>query len=192
MADRRLQVLDAAITVLGRSGMRGLTHRAVDAAAGLSAGSASNLFRSRDALLEGVADRIVERERSNWEELLAGTVPTTPAMLAEALTGAARDVAGRHRDLTLARYSILLEAANHPPLRRTLTEGGARVRAWFLNWMRLSGSTDPEREAPLIMNHFTGLVLHQLANPDPGFGPTAEITELVPRVIRPRSLEEPS
>jgi DNA-binding transcriptional regulator YbjK len=192
MVDRRLELLDAAITVLGSGGIRALTHRAVDAAAGLPAGSASNLFRSWNALLEGVVDRIVERERANWEELVTTTAPTTPAMLAEALAEAARGAAGRHRDLTLARYSILLEAANHPPLRHKLTEGGARVRAWFLNWMRIAGSTDPEREAPLIMNHFTGLVLHQLANPDPDFGPTAEITELVPRVIRPRSPEEPS
>lgn len=192
MADRRGVLLDAAITVLGGSGIRGLTHRAVDAAAGLPAGSASNLFRSRDALLEGIADRIVERERANWEELVTTTAPTTPAMLAETLAETARGMAGRHRDLTLARYALLLEAANHPPLRQKLTEGGARVRAWFLNWIRIAGSTDPERDAPLIMNHLTGLVLHQLANPDPGFGPTAEITDLVPRVIGPRSPQEPS
>ena len=192
MASRRQQLLDAAIVALGGSGIHGLTHRAVDSAAGLPAGSASNHFRSRDALLEAVADRIVERERANWEELATTTVPTTPAKLAETLVKAAREMAGRHRDLTMARYAILLEAANHPPLRHKLTDGGARVRAWFMNWMRIAGSADPEREAPLIMNHFTGLVLHQLANPDPEFGPTAEITELVPRVIRTHSTEEPS
>ncbi len=190
MANRRQEILDAAIVVLGRSGIHGLTHRAVDAAAGLSAGSVSNHFRSRDALLEAVTARIVERERTNWEEIAATTAPTTPARLAETLVEVARAMAGRHRDLTLARYAILLEAANHPPLRQKLTDGGARVRAWFLNWMRIAGSTDPEREAPLLMNHFTGLLLHQLANPDPEFGPTAEITELVRRVIRPRRTEE--
>jgi DNA-binding transcriptional regulator YbjK len=192
MANRRQDILDAAIVVLGRSGIHGLTHRAVDAAAGLPAGSASNHFRTRDALLEAVTERIVERERANWEEIAASTAPTTPAKLAETLVEVARAMAGRHRDLTLARYAILLEAANHPPLRHKLTDGGARVRAWVLNWMRIAGSTDPEREAPLIMNHFTGLLLHQLANPDPDFGPTAEITELVPRVIRPHHTEEPS
>jgi AcrR family transcriptional regulator len=192
MVNRRQEILDAAIVVLGRSGIRGLTHRAVDAAAGLPAGSVSNHFRSRNALLEAVTERIVERERTNWEEIAATTAPTTPARLAETLVEVARAMAGRHRDLTLARYAILLEAANHPPLRHKLTDGGARVRAWVLNWMRIAGSTDPEREAPLIMNHFTGLLLHQLANPDPEFGPTAEITELVPRVIRPRPTEEPT
>ncbi|MEV4622439.1 TetR family transcriptional regulator [Asanoa sp. NPDC049573] len=192
MANRRLELLDAAIAVLGGSGIHGLTHRAVDAAAGLPAGSTSNHFRSRDALLAAVVDRIVERERANWEELATTAAPTTPAKLAETLVEAAREAAGQHRHLTLARYAILVEAANHPPLRQKLTDGGARVYAWFLNWMRIAGSTDPEREAPLIMNHFTGLVLHQLANPDPEFGPTAEITELVPRVIRPRSTEESS
>ncbi|WP_455132609.1 TetR/AcrR family transcriptional regulator, partial [Microbacterium aurum] len=58
MASKREQVLDAAITVLGERGPRGLTHRAVDERAGLPTGSASNYFRTRDALLTGITDRL--------------------------------------------------------------------------------------------------------------------------------------
>ena len=36
--DRRTAILDGALAVLAEQGMRGLTHRAVDAAAGLPAG----------------------------------------------------------------------------------------------------------------------------------------------------------
>jgi len=61
----------------------------------------------------------------------------------------------------------LVEAANCPPLRGQLTVTGRRVNAWFTNWVRIAGSADPGRDAPIIMNHWTGIVLHQLANPDP-------------------------
>ena len=39
MADRRTVLLDAALELVGTHGMRGLTHRAVDAAAAVPAGS---------------------------------------------------------------------------------------------------------------------------------------------------------
>src|SRR5919107_1137181 len=53
MADRRSVILDAALRVIAEQGMRALTHRAVDAAAGLPGGSTSYYFRSRAALLTG-------------------------------------------------------------------------------------------------------------------------------------------
>ena len=185
MPTRREQLLDAAITVLGESGIHGLTHRSVDTAAGLPAGSASNLFRTRDALLEAVVERFAERERANWEDIAATMAPTTPKELADALTAFAKDATGRNRTLTLARYAILGEAAIHPPLREQLLLSGARVRTWFLNWLRVIGSTDPEHDGPIIMNHYTGLVLHQLAMPDPAFDPYPEIAALVRHIARP-------
>lgn len=187
MGNRRDDLLDAAISVLGGSGMRSLTHRAVDAAAGLPAGSTSNYFRTRDALLDAVVERFAARERANWEEVATGLAPTTPEELARALTIAARDSAGPQRTLTLARYAILTEAAIHPSLRAQLTATGGRVRAYFLTWLRAAGSTDPERDGPIIMNHYAGLVLHQLANPDPAFDPSAEIAAVVTTVIRART-----
>ena len=192
MANRRDELLDAAICVLGERGMHGLTHRAVDAAAGLPAGSASNYFRTRDALLDAVVERFAARERANWDDIAAGVCPTTPQELARVMSIFAQDATGPHRTLTLARYAILVEAGIHPSLRAQLTATGARVNAWFTNWLRIAGSTDPEHDAPIIMNHWTGIVLHQLANPDPVFDPSAQIAALVTTVIRPRPAEVPA
>ncbi|TDD30877.1 TetR/AcrR family transcriptional regulator [Actinomadura sp. KC06] len=189
MSDRRERLLDAAISVLGERGMRGLTHRAVDAAAGLPAGSASNHFRTRDALLDAVVERFAARERAGWDEVAARVCPTTPRELAQALAAFAQDATGPRRTLTLARYAILAEAGIQPSLRRQLSETGARVNAWFTNWLRIVGSSDPERHAPIIMNHWTGVVLHQLADPDPAFDPSAQISALVTSVVGPRSVE---
>jgi AcrR family transcriptional regulator len=192
MANRRDDLLDAAISILGERGIHALTHRAVDAAAGLPAGSTSNHFRTRDALLDAVVERFAARERANWEDIAAKVCPTTPQELARAMTAFAQDATGPHRTLALARYAILVEAGIHPSLRAQLTATGARVNAWFTNWLRIAGSTDPERDAPIIMNHWTGLVLHQLANPDPAFDPSAQITALVTTIVRPRSAEAPA
>jgi AcrR family transcriptional regulator len=192
MATRREQLLDAAITVLGERGIHALSHRAVDAQAGLPAGSASNHFRTRDALLEAVVDRFAARERALWEELAVRMYPTTPYELAQVLAAAAKTATGPQRTLTLARYAILVEAGVHPAIRAQLMSTGARVNTWFMTWLRVAGSTDPERDAPIIMNHYTGVVLHDLAIPDPAFDPADQITTLVTTVIRPQSAEVPS
>lgn len=192
MASRRDDLLDAAILVLGERGIHALTHRAVDAAAGLPAGSASNHFRTRDALLNAVVERFAARERANWEDIAAQMCPATPQELARALTVFAQDSTGPQRTLTLARYAILVEASIHPSLRARLTATGARVNAWFMNWLRIAGSTDPERDAPIVMNHWTGLVLHQLASPDPAFDPSAQIAALVTAVVCPAPAEVPA
>ncbi|MFD0578423.1 TetR/AcrR family transcriptional regulator [Dactylosporangium darangshiense] len=180
---RREELLDAAIELVGTRGMHGLTHRTLDAAAGLPAGSASNHFRTRAALLDAVVERFAARERANWEELALRTAPTTPQELARALAEFAKESTGPHRTLTMARYAILAEAGTHPPLRPQLTATGARVNAWATAWFRLAGSTDPDRDAPIIMNHWTGLVLHQLAMPDPAFEPYPQIAALVTAVL---------
>jgi uncharacterized protein (TIGR03083 family) len=36
------------------------------------------------------------------------------------------------------------------------------VSAYFINWLRLIGSTDPDRHFHVVGNYITGLVLHQL------------------------------
>jgi AcrR family transcriptional regulator len=189
MSSRRDELLDAAISVLGQSGIHGLTHRSVDAAAGLPPGSAANHFRTRDALLNAVVERFAARERANWEDLATTMYPVTPQALARALTVFAQDATGPHRTLTLARYAILVEAGIHPSLRAQLMATGGRVNAWFMNWLRIAGSADPGRDAPIIANHWTGIVLHQLAIPDPAFDPYPQIAALIAAVIRPRSAE---
>ncbi|MBL7486898.1 TetR family transcriptional regulator [Frankia sp. AgB1.9] len=184
MAGRRDDLLDAAIDLLGEQGVRALTHRAVDAAAGLSAGSTSNYFRTREALFDAIVERFAARERANWEELAARLEPRTTTDLARALAVFARDSAGRDRALTLSRYAILVEASRRPELRAQLGATGARVNTWFVTWLRLVGSTDPDHHVHVVGNYLTGLVLHQLAIPDPDFDPTAHLDALLASLIQ--------
>src|SRR5258707_5112026 len=117
---RREQLLDAAITLLGEQGVRAVTHRAVDAAAGVPAGSTSNCFRTRDALFNAIVERFAQRERANWDDLTSQVHPSTPAEFAPALAVFASQATGPQRDLTLARSVVVVEAALRPHIRTQL------------------------------------------------------------------------
>lgn len=176
-------MLDAAIDLLGTVGVRAVTHRAVDARAGLPIGSASNCFRTRDALFEAMAERVTIRELAMLESHMAAGAPTTPREFARVFAAVARDQAGAHRFLTLARYALLIEGAHRPELSQALLSTGSRVSAYASGWLRLIGSIDPDHDLHVLGNYIVGLVLHQLAMPDPAFDPTDQLEALLHSLI---------
>ncbi len=60
---RRTALADAAIQVLGERGLRALTHRAVDAAAGLPAGTCSYHYPNRRTLLDAALNRVAQLDQ---------------------------------------------------------------------------------------------------------------------------------
>ena len=152
VSSRSELLLDAAIRVRGDRGIRAVTHRAVDAEAGFGAGSVANYFPSREALFEAIVERFSQRERANFDDIAATVCPTSPAELGRTLAAFARDGAGPNRTVTLSRYALLVESANNPGLRQQMAAAGGRVNTWFANWLRLIGSTDPERDTHVVGN----------------------------------------
>jgi hypothetical protein len=68
---------------------------------------------------------------------------------------------------------------------------GARVSAWFADWLSRVGSTDPDHHVHVLGNYLTGLVLHQLAIPDPHFDPTDKLVSLLESLIPARTCDTP-
>lgn len=187
-------LLDAAIHVVGTDGIRALTHRAVDAAAGLPTGSASNLFRTREALLRAMVVRMIDTEIAGWTRLareLGTASPTTPEALAATLGALVEDFTGPLRTLTVARYSLFMEAARDPSLQAEMGRGARRVAAAGREWLAAAGSLDPDAHTALVMAHLDGLVVHRLAFPGtlPGSDDAAAgLTVLLRALIAPRAL----
>lgn len=154
---RRDVIADAAITTLAAAGMRGLTHRAVDRAAGLSEGSTSYYARTRAALIHIVLDRLVELDEA---EIPAGQ-PVDLDTFA--------DVAARHlenrltvgRDRELARYELALEATRRPQLREHLVDAGARVRVAVAELLAAAGVAEPAERAYDFTAYVDGIVFDQ-------------------------------
>ena len=128
MLDREQRLLDTAIDVLGTRGMRQLTHRAVDAAAGLPLGSTSNRFRTRESLLVGVLRRILERETAMWTRLAIDIRTPTIDAIASAIGRLLEQLTDEARVLSQARRTIFVEAANHPALRSEIIASPTRDR----------------------------------------------------------------
>ncbi|GAA1985877.1 TetR/AcrR family transcriptional regulator [Isoptericola halotolerans] len=159
------RVLDAGIEVIGTEGLRALTHRAVDAAAGLPNGSTSNLFRTREALLQAMTARLVEVELVGWERRAARDRPASPDMLATTLAATVQQLTGPLRTLSVARYALFTEAARDPALRREVERAGRRVAAIGQSWLAAIGSSRPAEHTAIVMAHLDGVVLRRLAFP---------------------------
>ena len=126
---RRRELADAAIGLLASSGVHGLTHRAVENAAGLPPGTASNYFRTREALLVAAAERVAELHfaETDRDATAASSGPqpgaTLPAMAEEVagmLAGSLLAAATTHRDRYLAVFELLFEARRRPALAAAL------------------------------------------------------------------------
>ena len=110
---RRAQLTDAAIALLAEAGVHGVTHRSVERRADLPAGTASNYFRSREALLVATAQRVIALHHADMTAAPAGSAVD---MIAGSLLAAATT----HRDRYLAIFELRLESLRRPALARAL------------------------------------------------------------------------
>jgi DNA-binding transcriptional regulator YbjK len=123
--ERRQALVDAAIEVLASDGARGLTFRAVDAAAGVPVGTASNYFGNRDDLLTQAGGRIYERllpDEATMARGLSGTQDR--ARYADLMHELVERITAFNTGF-LALLELRLEGTRRPALRSVLTE---RVR----------------------------------------------------------------
>lgn len=151
--DRRDRLRDAAVEVLAEAGGRGLTHRAVDAAAEVPPGTAKNYFPTRDALLRGVAERCVEHYRATGERLAAsGPPPGERAGLEALFVALLENVAGPGRPRLLAYLELQAEAARRPWLSEVLDPIAASDFGVFELAQRAAGlAVTPERAAVVTL-----------------------------------------
>lgn len=181
---RTRQIGDAAIAVLAEHGARGLTHRAVDQAAGLPPGTTSNYARTRAALLTLVLTRIDELDTAEAVDGAGGVVDVNDVRgvngVPEAeLDGAGLDGAGLAdvlaalldrwitdpgaRRRVLARFELALEATRRPELRAAYDEMGRAIRGQVARLLAAAGSAHPERDAWTLIASVEGTAFYALA-----------------------------
>ncbi|MGV2915482.1 TetR/AcrR family transcriptional regulator [Streptomyces alfalfae] len=172
---RPVLIADTALALLAERGMRGLTHRAVDEAAGLPQGSTSNHARTRLALLEAAVRRLAEREA----EVLDPAALPDPAAGREALAAGLalalhRYLTGGYRPLLLSRYELALEATRRPELRAYYDATGARFREPLEALLTAAGSPAPARHTLSVVAWCEGLMFTCAAGPYHATPPTEE------------------
>jgi DNA-binding transcriptional regulator YbjK len=167
---------DTAIAVLAEQGARGLTHRAVDRAAGLADGSTSNHARTREALLMCALTRITQLEAADAAAVTSqdaqqaappsvaldeGADPA--ALLAAPIAEMLHHGLTRGRTRLLARYELALESTRRPELRAIYDEASRPFRDPVAGLLRLAGSAAPDRHARVLIAWCEGVQFDSIA-----------------------------
>jgi DNA-binding transcriptional regulator YbjK len=160
MPSNRERALDAAVDLLGTSGLRSLTHARVDAHAGLPKGSTSNYFRTRGALLAGVVEHMVVTETP---AVGFATDVASGEELAQALTRVMDLLTGPGRTMTTARMVLLIEASHDPDLRAALAQGRRTMEEMIRPALVRLGAPDPQALLDAVAAAFEGMYLHRIA-----------------------------
>ncbi|WNG92564.1 TetR/AcrR family transcriptional regulator [Mycobacterium sp. ITM-2016-00318] len=166
--ERRNQILDAAIDILCDDGVGGLTHRQVDSRAGVPAGTTSNYFRTRQALLEATAARTVDL---HWRRVgaLQSTVGPMSRDTLRVLLIRMLEVDEQLRRWTLARFELFMESTRREELQPLMRElQAAAVKSATLIFEAAGFTVTPERmdELSRVLN---GFVFSNLTlAPEPG------------------------
>ncbi|MDD7836886.1 MULTISPECIES: TetR/AcrR family transcriptional regulator [Paenarthrobacter] len=157
MPDRRTQLADAALAVVAAQGLKGLTHRAVDAQAGVAVGTTSNYFRNRATLVAAAVDRVEELDSLLLQQG-ARERPTSVAAVAEQVAGAVMGLAQENAGLTRARFVFALDQPE------VVAAGHERLVSALAQLLEAMGVTEPRARAEAVSDYSDGLVLHLLTS----------------------------
>ncbi|MET9296941.1 TetR family transcriptional regulator [Streptomyces sp. NPDC003077] len=166
---RKRELIEATLQVVGREGIAGVSHRVVSREAGQPPTAAAYHFKGIGDLLAVALTACMEQDAAR---LRAAGPDGGPEGLRDLARVMADAVAVPHR--LLAEYELFLLAARRPELRvstrnwlDSITEFGRRY------------TTDPVR-LRVLAGTFDGLLMHALLTDDP---PTAEEYEAALRMI---------
>ncbi|WP_327251243.1 TetR/AcrR family transcriptional regulator [Streptomyces sp. NBC_01244] len=183
-SDRRTLIADSAIDLVATAGLRGLTHRAVDGAAGLPAGSTSYYFRTREALIGACYARLAELDLGDFDEGAAPSASSASSSPMGRDAVAAALAALLYRWLTsgrtrqLARFELSLEAARNPELATELHRAGQGSRDRAAGILAALGAARPVESAELLVAWADGLLYDRLAGALARSRPAPQLAEL--------------
>lgn len=175
---RRRALADAAIALLAEEGAHGLTHRAVEARAGVPAGTATNYARNREALLVAAAERVLELHLADMAAATADPAEGTPREpgpelrrttsahdLAEILADSLWTAATELRDRYLAVFELQLEARRRPALAAVLARLSATALADTTGLHDEMGTGVPEAAVSVLINLYSGTLFNLVTLP---------------------------
>lgn len=186
-SDRERPLMEATLRIIGRTGIDGVTHRAVAAEAGMSVGAVTHHFATRDILVDAALRFALAREMDRLRALalsLQSKAFDAEAWI-ESLVGWYSQELKTQSEIHIACYEAFLAAARDQRHRLIVAE-------WFETWrqsaelaLRAAGSSDPRGHAELFVSALIGILLQQLATPRRGFRQEtiAALSELVRKLI---------
>jgi DNA-binding transcriptional regulator YbjK len=160
---RRHLLLDAAVDVVASKGMRGLTHRAVDAQAGFPEGTTSAYLRTRVALMTALAHHVGAKTEADVDRLaraLAAHRGDPEFAIAEIAVLVQSWLA--ERPLLATRLELGIAAARLPEIAESFRPWREHLVDVVADQLDRAGIGDPRPRAVLIVAAIDGLLLASL------------------------------
>lgn len=165
LSPRMQRILEAATRVVAAKGMRGLTHRAVDAEAGLPQGSTSGYLRTRMALVTALTEFIAAGLIDGIEALAGRQQAGDDGAVIES----ALDVfAGwlREPDALIAKAELAQEVAREPEIAAAMEPARARIEGIVGQILTVAGVDDVETSSQAIIAAMEGVLGAALQRPE--------------------------
>lgn len=161
--DRRTLIVDSAIDLIATQGLRALTHRALDTALDLPAGSTSYYFRTKKALIEAIVDRIQRRSRDDFAAARReGALSLDPTAIARDIARWLDRLLADRRTHLIARHALIIDLLNDPELHERLTKSLFSQENATQLFTSLGGD-DPDTAAADFLAALEGLVFDRFA-----------------------------
>lgn len=160
--DRRQFIARTALRVLATAGARGLTHRAVDTAAAVPAGSTSYYFRTRAALLSACLDDLVAQDHEDLDAMQPLATAADTDTMATAMADLLEHWLTTGRERHVARYELSLEAQRRPDVAAVLHRGGMMIRQRVADVLAGLGANDPAGRAHWLAAALDGILFDRL------------------------------
>jgi DNA-binding transcriptional regulator YbjK len=168
---RRLLLLQTTLRLIADDGIDAVTHRSVADAANVPLGSTTYWFSSRQEMLREALEYFARLEIETLNERLDAVLGKrlSSRQLVDEFADLLMAQLGEQRWRTVAQYALLQEAARRPELEAVCREWSEAWELALSGLFESLGGTDSRLEAQMFLAMLDGLLLGQLAAPDPQF-----------------------
>jgi AcrR family transcriptional regulator len=168
--DRREQLLEAAIRVINEQGMRGLTHRAVEAEAGVPHGSTTYYFGTRHdlttALSQYIADTAIKQVQPMAQAMALRLADRSKPIDIDEIALGLLNWIDAHAHLELARYELQVNGSRDAELKQHMTDACSVFVQVCEPIVIACGSKHPAIDAKILQAAIDGWMFSRLTQVD--------------------------
>jgi DNA-binding transcriptional regulator YbjK len=165
-AQRRVEIIDAAIEVMARSGLAGLSMRLVANQAQIPLGALTYYFQDKSDLVAQAFQQLSDREIERVVQTAERLQPTmTAEQLADLVADMIIDGFSSPRGAIVTRYELVTEASRDERLRPMFEAWYAAMVPALGRLFRDLGSRQPELDSRTVMAVMAGLEIDNIYKP---------------------------
>ena len=157
-AARQQRISEAAIAVIARYGIAGLTHRRVADAAGVSLAATTYHYQSRLGIIADAAARLLDAYVADFRRVLERHRNEPGISFRELIVRVVANAAGRHNAGALAWCEIILDAARNADTRDIASAWFEELHAIWLEIAVAFGVPDAPQAARSAIDMVVGLI----------------------------------